>query len=408
MRFTVPAGLAIFRLLKNPLKVAWISDFPVEWLPEIPTPLQALPRRHPATWQIVLLSEFAQNPKLRIHIILLRRRIESSYSFESNGAVFHILKAPAFLRLGSLFWWDTLLIRRVCRRLQPELVHAWGIEKGAALIAPRLKYPYLVTVQGLFGWYKQMAPLPAYYRLIAQLEPFALSRAPLITTESSFAMKFLQQRFPGAALHQAEHAPNQAFFQVMRQPLSDPLHFISVGELCHRKGTDLLFQALDRLLPELAFKLTIVSGPDRRYLESLRNSLSAKIWERVQFKHHLLPREVAKALETPTLMLLPTRADVSPNAVKEAVVAGIPVVASKIGGIPDYVHPGENGLLFEPGKLDSFVRAINEARRHPLLGKGQVAPTSLARSRDYLSPARMAESFQTAYARALERVALPG
>jgi len=407
LHFTVSADFVIFRPLKNPLTVAWISDFPVEWLPEIPRQLQALPRRHPATWQIVLLSEFARNPDLRVHIILLRRRVEASLSFETNGAVFHVLKAPAFLRLASLFWLDTLLIRRACRRIRPDLVHAWGIEKGAALIAPRLRYPYLVTIQGLFAWYKQMAPLPAYYRLIARLEPFALSRAPLITTESTFAVQFLEHRFPGVKIHQAEHAPNHAFFAVQRQPQTDPLHFIAVGELCHRKGTDLLFQALDRLVSELPFKLTIVSGPDTRYLDSIKNKLSTKIWERVEMKHHLLPHEVAKSLETPTLMLLPTRADVSPNAVKEAVVAGIPVVASNVGGIPDYVRPGENGLLFKPGDLESFIRTIREAKGHPLFAKGLVEPGCLVRSREYLSPTRMAEKFLAAYTRVLETVPGP-
>src|SRR6266702_4620245 len=155
--------------VKKPLTVAWISDFPVEWLPEVPEPLRGLPRRHPATWQMVLLSEFEQNPALRVHVILLRRRIGADLTFERKGVVFHVLKAPAWIRLASLFWADTLLIRRVCERIKPNLVHAWGIEKAAALIASRLDHPYLVTVQGLFAWYKQVVPLPAYYRFIAQL-----------------------------------------------------------------------------------------------------------------------------------------------------------------------------------------------------------------------------------------------
>ena len=389
-------------MLEKPLTVAWISDFPVEWLPEVPEPLRGLPRRHPATWQMVLLSEFEQNPALRVHVILLRRRIGADLTFERKGVVFHVLKAPAWIRLASLFWADTLLIRRVCERIKPNLVHAWGIEKAAALIASRLDHPYLVTVQGLFAWYKQVVPLPAYYRFIAQLERLSLPRAPLVTTESTFAVQFLQQRFPGLQVHQAEHAPNRAFFQVQRRPQTNPVHFVVVGGLGFRKGTDLLFQALDRLTSELVFKLIIVSDPESDFLKSLRPKISPVVWERTEFRHHLLPHEVARALESPTLMLLPTRADVSPNAVKEAVVAGVPVVASDIGGVPDYVRPDENGVLFPAGDLESFVKAIRVALQHPLFNRGQVEPASLARSREYLSTARMAESFLAAYARALE------
>ena len=215
---------------------------------------------------------------------------------------------------------------------------------------------------------------------------------------------FLRQRFPGLCVHQAEHAPNHAFFRIHRKPQTAPLHFIAIGELAFRKGTDLLFQALDRLISEMPFKLTIVSGPDTAYLNSLRPQLSAALWERVEFRHHILPDQVAQLLESPTFMLLPTRADVSPNAVKEAVVAGVPGVASDVGGIPDYVRPGENGILFPPGDLAAFLRAIRETAQHPLFSRGQVNQASLDSSRAYLAPSRMAENFLAAYERGLNLV----
>jgi glycosyltransferase involved in cell wall biosynthesis len=389
-------------MLKKPLTVAWISDFPVEWLPELPEPLRALPKQHPATWQMVLLSEFEKNPELRLHVILLRRRIRRDLSFERNGTCFHVLKAPAWLRLASVFWADTFLIRRECRQIQPDLVHAWGAEKGAATIAPRLGCPYLLTVQGLFAWYKQTGPLPAYYRFIEFLERGSLPLAPLVTTESRFAIDFLHKRYPRLEIRQAEHAPNQAFFNVRRQPQVDPVHFIAIGTPTHRKGTDLLFKGLDRIRPELQFKLTMICGPDSHYVDSLRPLVSPDLWQRVEFKHDILPGEVARALETPTMLLLPTRADVSPNAVKEAVVAGVPVVVANTGGIPDYVQSGQNGLLFPPGDLDAFVQAVRAAAKHPLFGRGQVAPESLERNREYLSPARMSKNFLGAYERALD------
>jgi glycogen synthase len=78
------------------------------------------------------------------------------------------------------------------------------------------------------------------------------------------------------------------------------------------------------------------------------------------------------------------------------------VVASAVGGIPDYVLPGRNGFLFPQGDLGRCVQAIREASIHSLFSRGQVEPVSLARNRDYLSPPRMAENFLAAYARALE------
>jgi len=388
-------------MVKDPLKVAWISDFPVEWLPDLPEPLRVLPRQHPATWQMVLLSEFERKPAMRVHVILMRRRIARSLSFERNGTVFHVLKAPASLRLASLFWLDTCLIKRICKEINPDLVHAWGSERGAVLVAHRLGYPYVATVQGLLSWYKEISPAHTYERFAELLERRSFPRSPVITTESAFAVEYLRRRYRCKQVFQAEHAPNPAFHQVQRHPAVKPVRFISVGTLCYRKGTDLLFKALDQLCPDMPFKLTVICGPNRDYVKSLHQPVSEDLWQRVEFKHHLLPTEIARELATPTMLLLPTRADVSPNAVKEALVAGMPVVASRVGGIPDYLIHGRNGFMFPTGDLQGFVQAIKDACAHPLFGKGLVAPETLAQTRAYLSPERMAANFLSAYAAAL-------
>ena len=78
-------------------------------------------------------------------------------------------------------------------------------------------------------------------------------------------------------------------------------------------------------------------------------------------------------------------------------MAGLPVIASNIGGIPDYVFPGKNGLLFAAGVLPDFIKAIQQACVHPLFKKGAVEAETLTRTRAYLSPERMARNFLAAY-----------
>ena len=390
-------------MAQKPLTVLWISDYPIEWMADIPAGLESSPKRHPATWMMVLLGEFEKNPNIRLHIVALRHRIERGFSFERSGVTFHVLKAAPWARLASVFLLDTLFIRRLCRRINPGLVHAWGMEKGAGMIAHWLGYPYVMTVQGLYGWYRERIPLARYDRFIERLERRYLPRAPVVTTESNFAVRFLKDRYPRLRVVQAEHAPNRAFCEVIRKPQTSPFQFITVGGLGHRKGTDLLFKSLNELTPELSFKLTVLTNPAAEYISSLRSGVSDDFWKRVEFKYQLLPHEVAGELARTTMLLLPTRVDTSPNAVKEAVVAGVPVVASNIGGIPDYVFPQENGLLVTPDDGPEFREAIGRACRHPLFGKGAVDSETLARTREYLSPERMARNFLGAYEVALER-----
>ena len=77
------------------------------------------------------------------------------------------------------------------------------------------------------------------------------------------------------------------------------------------------------------------------------------------------------------------------------------MVASAIGGIVDYVHPGKNGFLFPAGDINGCREAILAALQHESLGKGQVPPETLAQVRDYLSPATMSRKFLEAYRSAI-------
>jgi glycosyltransferase involved in cell wall biosynthesis len=381
----------------TPLTVAWISDFPVEWLPEAPPSLQRLPRQHPAMWELVLLGELENNPALRLHVIVLRSAIERSFAFERNGVTFHILKYRGGTRASTFYWMDTLLVRRVLRTIQPDVVHAWGNEKGAGLVASRCNFPYLITIQGLFTWYREHIPMPLHDKISVLAEKVSLAKASHVSVESKFSVCYVGERWPHLAVHQIEHAPNWLFHRIDRQPASGLIRFMTTGTICRRKGTDLLLMALHELMAELPFQLVVVGDPNESFLEPLRTTLSPELWRRVEFKGHLPPAAVADELRTATLLLFPTRVDNSPNAVKEAVVAGLPVVASDVGGIPDYVAPGENGLLFKSGDLTGFIEAIRQACRHPLFRCGRVVPESLAASRDYLSPKRMGERFLEAY-----------
>ena len=387
-----------------PLSVAWISDFPVELLSDTPEAIRRLPKPHAMTWLRVLAKELQAETEVRLSVVVLRKGITRDVVFERGGITFHVLKTPGGLRAPSLFWVDTIIIRRTLRSLRPSIVHAWGTEKGAALVASRLRTPSLVTIQGLLGWYKELIPLNKYEWFMARLERTSLRRARDVTTESNFALKYLEVRYPNAAIHQVEHAPDWRFHKLQRAPEHDPVRFLYVGTIGYRKGVDLLLKAFSRLLSEMKFKLVLVGGSrDHPFIRNSESNLREELWRHIEFKPNLDAEEVAAEMTRATILVLPTRADTSPNVVKEAVVAGLPVVASDVGGIPDYVLPGENGFLFLSGELEGLVHALRSAVAHPLFSKGRVEQKSIGRLRDYLSPARMSRLFQDIYHLSVKR-----
>ena len=75
----------------------------------------------------------------------------------------------------------------------------------------------------------------------------------------------------------------------------------------------------------------------------------------------MLPiEEVAALMGKHDAVVLPSYMDTSPYGVAEAMAAGLPVVATRVGGIPDMVADGETGILVEPKSVDSLVRGITQ------------------------------------------------
>jgi glycosyltransferase involved in cell wall biosynthesis len=384
----------------RPLKVAWFSYFPIEWLPDLPPELRGTPRIHPATWQRVLWEEFANRPNLELHIIALRGAFPQSHSFTRGNTTFHCIRTPPGSRSSTLYWMDTLLVRRKLKSIRPDLTHAWGSEFGSAAVAGRLPYPALVTMQGILTWYGSVFPLNRHMKLSRWLEDRSLRNADVVTCESTFGKNYLAQRHPHLKLLQVEHAPHPRFAAIKRRPRLAPKRILCVGSFLYWKGADIVLKALDRL-KDLDFELIWIGAKSGEFEKQLRRETSDQIWKRVQLKQDLSPAEVADELAQATLLLHASRADNSPNSVKEAVVAGVPVVATNTGGIPDYVIPGENGLLFESGDVEGCAGKIADAMNDPNFCRGLVTPASLEKTRAYLSSKTMAEKFFAGYEVAL-------
>lgn len=389
---------------ERPLTVAWFSFFPIEWLPDAPEEIRRLPRLHPASWQRVLFDQFAADRRLKLHIIVLRKQFARDQTFEVRGVTFHLRKVRGGTRAPSFFWLDTWVIQRVLREIKPDVVHAWGTEQGAAIVANRLGYPQVVTIQGLISWYEQVVPVPWMVKLAGRIERASLPNAKTLTTEARFTVNWLQQHYPRVCVEQIEHAPDPVFHQLRRQPSLQPLRLIFVGALDYRKGGDVLLLALDQLRTEFQFELIVVGGlkPD---VQELTAEVSQELWSRVQMKSNLTHVEIAAELSQATLAVCASRADVSPNAVKEAVVAGVPVVATAVGGIPDYVVPGRNGVLCQPGRVEELVTALRSAFTDPEFSKGQVNLETLQKMRVYLSPQTMARRFYETYISVVQKTA---
>jgi glycosyltransferase involved in cell wall biosynthesis len=383
---------------QHPLTVAWFSYFPVEWLPQMPEEVQRLPRLHPATWQQALLAEMENDRRVKLHIIVLRKQFATDLHFERNGVSFHLLKTRGGMRAPSLFWHDTLLIRRQLKQIQPDLVHAWGTEQAAGLIATRLGYPRLISIQGLFTLFKERRIRPNWHdRLVQMLEVRTLRGRQAVSAESASTVEFLRKMNPDLRLFHIEHPPLIDYYNVVRRPESARPVLLVVGSWGFLKGTDVLLQALAQLRRQFDFQLVCVSLSQPALHQESTLGIPPEFIREIEFKCSLNPQQMMAELGRATLFLMASRVETGPVAVKEAVVAGLPVVATEVGGVPEYVVPFKNGLSCRPGSVEEFQKTVAAALGHPMLGRGQVDGDVLREKREYLSGKRAANLFIETY-----------
>ena len=106
--------------------------------------------------------------------------------------------------------------------------------------------------------------------------------------------------------------------------------------------------------------------------------------------------EVKLQLKHAWLSLLPTRADTSPNSVKEARVVGLPVVTTLHGGQAGYIVNGVNGRIVNPLNPENLAEALSDVMGsyERVLALGHARHKE---DREYLHPQRTAQGFETIY-----------
>lgn len=141
---------------------------------------------------------------------------------------------------------------------------------------------------------------------------------------------------------------------------------VAVGRLIDKKGFDILLRALASLAPDVPFAhATIVGdGPERENLLGLRDELG--LTHRVTFTGPLPHEQTIGHIASGRLFCLASRpsadgdSDAMPVVIREAMAHGIPVVASRVAGIPESVDD-EVGWLVDPGSVASLARALSTA-----------------------------------------------
>jgi glycosyltransferase involved in cell wall biosynthesis len=144
-------------------------------------------------------------------------------------------------------------------------------------------------------------------------------------------------------------------------PADDQTDLAYVGEFRHIKGADLLVDALARLHAE-GRALTLTLGGDGEEMARLKAQVERLgLTASVRFIGHVKARD---GFSKGRLLVVPSRGDSMPYVVIEAGAAGIPMIAARVGGIPEIFGP-QSEALFTPSNVTALADAIGAALDDP-------------------------------------------
>ena len=189
-------------------------------------------------------------------------------------------------------------------------------------------------------------------------------------------------------------APSPSF---RRSRAADPL-FVYAGRLNVAKGVDVLLRAFAQVVAARpAARLAIVGdGPVRAELEALSREL--RIAASVEFRGAVAPSEVERAFADAWALVAPSRwAEPFGSVAAEAVVRGVPVVATGGGGFAETVDLGVTGLLVPPGDASALAAALGRIADGALR---ELPLDAVARARTKHDAGRHLEAVERAFSEA--------
>ena len=353
------------------MRIALLADFPVHTLPGFENRQPG----HHATWLPPLARELESYiSDLDLHWITCTKEVTAPLTLRAWNQTFHLLpRRKLSLEMLTAFRRERRLIARLLQQLKPDLVHGWGTEQGYGYAATDFPGRSILSLQGILQAYCKAAPMPWLTRLQATHEARVLRRARHLTVESPWGKSQLQQLAPHATIDLLEYGADPACFEIQRNlspipssksadragsalPISSPStsqHLplaLFVGSLSILKGVDTLLTAFSA--PRLRGIELVILGSGSP--EFSRQPLTPNI----HFLGHRPPAEVRAWMAKAWCLVHPTRADTSPNCVKEARVIGLPVVTTPCGGQTQYVSHGKSGFIHAPGDVEGLIQGV--------------------------------------------------
>ena len=310
----------------------------------------------------------------------------------------------------------TVRLARIIRAERPAILHthtakAGAVGRVAAFLAGRRRPPIIVhtfhghVLRGYFGrfWTGVFRLLE---RWLARITDALVAVSPEVRDELvafgvAPASKFRVIRL-GIELDERLDRDGAARAETRRvMGIGDERFVVGwIGRMTAVKRTDIVLRSFSRLKDEGvdAVLCMVGDGPDRRSVEDLAGELGV-------MRDSLFPgyqEDVGPFFAAFDVFVLPSGNEGTPVTAIEALASGCPVVATRVGGVPDVVTDGEDGFLVEPGDVEELAARLAQLANDPDL-RGRMGAAGRERMRSRYAVDRLIDDIDRLYRDLLER-----
>jgi len=224
----------------------------------------------------------------------------------------------------------------------------------------RLGVPYLISLQGgdVPGFMGE--ELATYHKLTGPIISSVWRAADAVIANADGLAALARTHAPDVGVGVIPAGADLDAVQPASAPtLEGPVRLLFVGRLVTQKGLDVLFRALALMKDHHNWSLTIAGeGPLKEELAMAAQQLG--IGDRVTFRGWLERGQLPAVYKDADAFVLPSRDEGMPNAMLEAMAAGLPVIGSKVSGLSEVVIDGETGILVPADDADLLNNALRQ------------------------------------------------
>ena len=320
-----------------------------------------------------LVKGLLQQDDLDIHILTFGSRVSLEIGqVEQANLTFHFLHSYSHLeRLRNYRTYQSIINSKL-GQIQPDVVHAQDAAEDA-LVALRSGFPTVITVHGI-RWedgkhYRSLnRRLHTFFDSLVT-ERYVMRHASHLIAISQYVTDYFKDLLrPDIQIYYIPNAIDDRFFNLAKQPGKPVVLF--AGRVIRRKRViDLVrsFAKVHTQLPDAHLHIAGDTHTEPAYVEAIRQWISqSKLHDHVHFLGNLPEETIFQEFLNCSVLVLPSAQETAPMVIAQAMAAGKPVVATRVGGVGEMV--GEDcsrGFLFNIGDIDGLAIAVTRLLQNP-------------------------------------------